>query len=123
MRKRSLLAGAAPATIVLVPSAAQAVLVADWQMDEPANSTVMIDSAGGDNNGTNNSVTTGVPGLVAGSAYQFDGATSWVEVPDHNTLDPGTANIAIRATVRVENAPMPDESYDIIRKGPPNQGW
>jgi hypothetical protein len=69
MRKRSLLAAAGAAAIVLVPSAAQAALVADWRMDEGANATVMVDSAGGDNNGPNTSVVTGVPGLVSpGSA-------------------------------------------------------
>jgi hypothetical protein len=121
MRKRSLLTAAGAAVAVLVPSSAQAALVADWRMDEGANSAVMVDSAGGDNNGANNSVVTGVPGLAGGRAYQFDGATSWIQVPDPapgvDPLDPGTANITVSATVRVENGEILDESYDIIRKG------
>jgi hypothetical protein len=117
MRKRSLLAAAGAAAIVLVPSAAQAALVADWRMDEGVNATVMVDSAGGDNNGTNNSVVTGVPGLVSpGAAYQFDGATSWVQVPDKSNLDPGAAKITISATVKV-GAEILDDSYEVIRKG------
>ena len=112
-----LLAGVTSAVVIaLVPSAAQADLVADWKMDEPSGATIMQDSAG-TNDGRINSVITGVPALVSGNAYRFDGATSWVEVPNNQTLDPGTANIAVQATVRVENGQILDDSYDIVRKG------
>jgi hypothetical protein len=117
MRTPSLVVAAVAAITVLVPSAAQAAVVADWQMDDPSGATVMVDSAGGDNNGTITDVVTGVPGLAGGTAYQFDGATSWVQVPDHAGLDPGTANITISATVKVENGAMLDDSYEVIRKG------
>jgi hypothetical protein len=117
MRKPSLAVAAGAAIAVLVPSSAHAAQVADWQMNEGAGATVMVDSAGGDNIGANNSVVTGVPGLAGGNAYQFDGATSWVQVPDQANLDPGTADITISATVRVEGDVMLDDSYEIIRKG------
>lgn len=105
--------------VVLVPSAAYAALVAEWRMDEPAGASTMVDSAslGGANNGAINSVITGVPGLVGGRAYQFDGAASYVSVPDNSSLDPGSANITLQATVKVENGEILDDSYDIIRKG------
>jgi hypothetical protein len=103
--------------VVLVPSAAQAALVADWRMDEGSGAGVMVDSAGGDNNGSVNSVVTGVAGLAGGRAYLFDGATSWVQVPDRSNLDPGTAPITVRATVQVANSVIVDDSYEVIRKG------
>lgn len=103
--------------VVLVPSAAQAALVADWRMDEGAGSSVMVDSAGGDNNGSVNSVVTGVAALAGGRAYLFDGATSWVQVPDSNNLDPGSAAITVRATVQVTSGLILDDSYEVVRKG------
>lgn len=102
---------------LLVPSAAQAALVADWKMDEAGGASVMVDSAGGDNKGTITSVQTGVAGIAGGKAYSFDGATSYVQVADANNLDPGNASITVGATVKVANAPMVDDSYDVLRKG------
>lgn len=108
---------AGAALTVIVPSAAQAVVVAEWKMDEPSGATTMVDSAGGDNNGRIGSVVTGVQGLAGGSAYQFDGATSYIEVPDKANLDPGTKAITIGATVKVEDGEILDDSYEVIRKG------
>ena len=51
------------ASLVLVPAAAQATVIADWQMDEPEGATVMVDSAG-NLNGEIWSVVTGVAGLA-----------------------------------------------------------
>ena len=108
---------AGAALTVVVPSAAQAVVVAEWKMDEPAGENTMVDSAGGDNNGTSASVVTGVPGLVSGNAYQFDGAASYVEVPDSPNLDPGSKAITVSAAVKVEDGEILDDSYEVIRKG------
>lgn len=110
---------AGAAMVVLVPAAAQAVVVADWEMDESAGATVMVDSVG-NHNGNINSVATGVDGLVGdgGAAYQFDGVTSWVDIPDPDgTLNPGSADMTITATVKVADATMTDDSYEVIRKG------
>jgi len=38
-------------------------------------------------------------------------------VPDNSSLDPGAASITLSAVVRVADAPMSDDSYDLIRKG------
>jgi hypothetical protein len=92
-------------------------VVAEWKMDEPAGATKMVDSAGGDNNGTIGSVVTGVPGLSGGSAYQVDGATSYIEVPDSANLDPGGKAITVSAFVKVEDGEILDDSYEVIRKG------
>ena len=109
------------AAVTLGPTAvaAQADVVAHWQMDEGAGASVMQDAAsrGGDNDGEIHNVTTGDPGLVSGNAYTFDGATSYVEVPDADGLDPGTARISLSAAVRTVDGPMPDDSYDLVRKG------
>jgi hypothetical protein len=102
--------------LVLVPSVAQAAVVAAWQMDEASGAKKMIDSAGS-NDGSIFNVETGVPGLVSGKAYRFGGNTSYVQVPDAPSLDPGTASITLSAAVRADNVPMPDDSYDLVRKG------
>jgi len=107
------------AVIVLTPAAAQAAVVAAWRMDEGQGASVKRDSAdrGGSNNGTIHNVRTGVPGLVSGKAYEFGGDSSYVEVPDNPSLDPGSANITLTATVQAADRPMPDDSYDLVRKG------
>lgn len=85
-------------------------------MDEPAEAGTMTDSAGA-NHGRIYNVTTGQPGLSSGSAYRFGGSSSYVEVPDNDSLDPGSANITLTATVLADNGPMPDDSFDLVRKG------
>lgn len=105
------------AIVLLAPAAAHAKLVADWAMDEPANATTMVDSSPEANNGSITSVVTGRPGLVSGFAYDFNGTTSFVSVPDDPTLDPEAANITLEATVKVAVTTMPDDSMDLVRKG------
>jgi hypothetical protein len=114
---------AAPAllaiTMTAVPATASAEVVAHWHMDEEPGASVMHDSAarGGENNGTIVNVRTGDPGLLSGNAYTFAGDTPYVEVPDSDSLDPGGSPMSVTATVRTVNAPMPDDSYDLVRKG------
>lgn len=119
MGKRLILGTVLALLLTLAPSTAFAALVAEWRMDEPSGASIMSDSAAADgsNDGVISSVETGLPGLVSGSAYQFDGATSYVSVPDHDSLDPGAADIRITATVQVADGQILDDSYDIIRKG------
>ena len=102
----------AVAGMLIAASSAWAALVqaADWQMNETSGQ--MIDSSANNNNGT--------PSLgvdQTGSTYLFNGSTSYVEVPDNNSLDPLEKNIKLRASVRVTDAPMDDDSYDVVRKG------
>lgn len=98
---------------------AKAGVVARWRMNEKSGASVMKDAAklGGRNNGTIRKVRTGVPGLVSGKAYRFNGKTSYVRVPDANSLDPGGRPITMTATVKPVNKAMSDDSYDLVRKG------
>ncbi len=107
------------AAVTVAPTAASADVVAHWQMDEEAGATVMHDSAplGGNNDGTIVNATTGVTGLVSGSAYSFSGQSAYVQVPDDSSLDPGDSTIRLTATVLAVNEPMGDDSYDLVRKG------
>jgi concanavalin A-like lectin/glucanase superfamily protein len=82
---------------------------ADWQMSETEGQ--MIDSSGNNNNGSPTDV------LQTGSKYVFNGSTSRVAVPDNDSLDPLEKDITLRARVMVPDAPMDDDSYDVVRKG------
>jgi hypothetical protein len=90
--------------------AALVVVEADWQMDETSGR--MIDSSGNDNDGSPTDV------LQTGSTYRFNGSTSRVAVRDTDDgLDPAEEDITLRARVKVTDAPMDDDSYDVVRKG------
>jgi concanavalin A-like lectin/glucanase superfamily protein/hemolysin type calcium-binding protein len=82
---------------------------ADWQMNET--SGPMIDSSGNGHNGDPTDV------RRTGSKYVFNGSTSHVVVPDDDGLDPLEKDITLRARVKVTDAPMDDDSYDVVRKG------
>src|SRR5215217_1980927 len=78
-------------------------------MDETSGQ--MLDSSGNNN--------TGIPVdvLQTGSSYVFNGSTSYVTVPDSDSLDPQEKDITLSASVMVTDTPMADDSYDIVRKG------
>ncbi len=97
--------------VASMASPAWAVLLkaADWQMDETSGQ--MLDSSGNNNNGDPKDV------RQTGSRYVFNGSTSYVLVPDSDSLDPAEKDITLRARVKVTDAPMDDDSYDIVRKG------
>jgi len=99
------------ALALLMASPAWAVLLkaADWQMNETSGR--MIDSSGNNNNGTPTDV------VQKRSTYVFNGSTSHVAVPDNDSLDPAKKDITLTARVRVTDAPMDDDSYDVVRKG------
>src|SRR5215211_1960807 len=109
--KRIVLLSATVIVVLLLaaPSYADVLLTgADWQMNETSGQ--MIDSSG-NNNGTPTDV------RQRGSRYVFNGSTSYVLVPDSDSLDPEEKDITLRAGVKVTDAPMDDDSYDIVRKG------
>jgi hypothetical protein len=112
-RRRALLASGilAVAGMLMASSSAWAVLVkaADWQMNETSGQ--MLDSSGQGNHGTLTDV------VQTGSAYVFNGSTSYVAVSDSDSLDPLEKDITLRARVMVTDALMDDDSYDIVRKG------
>jgi Concanavalin A-like lectin/glucanases superfamily len=97
--------------VASMASPAWAVLLkaADWQMVETSGQ--MIDSSGNNNSGDTTDV------RQRGSSYVFNGSTSYVLVPDSESLDPEESDITLRAGVTVTNTPMDDDSYDIVRKG------
>jgi hypothetical protein len=97
------------AMLVASPAWAELLKAADWQMNETSGQ--MLDSSGNENNGTPTDV------LQTGSTYVFNGSTSYVAVPDSDSLDPLEKDITLRARVMVTDAPMDDDSYDIVRKG------
>ncbi len=108
------------AGFTMFASPASAAVVAMWRMDEPSGAVTMADSAGtgGTNNGKiGGTVSTGEPGLGSGNAYRFGGATSYVEVADNGSLDPVAQNMTVTATVKTVGGTMPDDSYDLVRKG------
>jgi hypothetical protein len=82
---------------------------ADWQMNETSGQ--MIDASGRTNNGSPRKV------VRTGSHYVFNGSTSRVAVPDHDSLDPAAKDITLRAPVRVNGRSLDDDSYDVVRKG------
>jgi hypothetical protein len=90
--------------------------VAVWHLDETSGSSAF--DAVGANTGAVHNVTVGVPGF-AGSAFRFDGKSSYVDVPSDQTLNPGTAPIQftvhVRYTVTPPNTSTTD--YDVLRKG------
>src|SRR3954467_7879000 len=103
------------ATVIVVlllaaPSYADVLLTAaDWQMNETSGQ--MTDSSGNENNGDPTDV------RQRGSRYLFNGSTSHVTVPDSDSLDPLEKDVTLRARLKVTDAPMDDDSYDIVRKG------
>jgi hypothetical protein len=110
--KRTVLLSATVIVVLLLaaPSYADVLLTgADWQMNETSGQ--MIDSSGNNNNGTPTDV------RQRGSRYGFNGSTSYVLVPDSDSLDPEESDITLSASVKVTDAPMDDDSYDIVRKG------
>lgn len=108
--QQSVIAAASAVTLVALATPAQAeyTLRANWAMNSLP---TMVDSAGGDNNGTTANVT------LAGGAYSFNGSTSTASAPDAANLDPGAANIKVSARISVAEVPAVGTTYDVIRKG------
>ena len=87
-----------------------------WNMDEPAGTTAMVDSSGNGNNGTLvGGVQAGVPG-EAGTAYSFNGTSSYVDVPNAASLVAGPANINISFWLNTTHLPSSGD-YDLVRMG------
>jgi Concanavalin A-like lectin/glucanases superfamily len=83
---------------------------ASWQMNETSG-TVMHDSSGNGNNGALHNV------KLNGSAYGFNGTSSYVSVPNSASLNPGTTNFRLTAAVKINKIPAANNDYDIVRKG------
>lgn len=79
--------------------AAQAAVTARAQSDMSSLPT-MVDSAGGDNNGSTKNITSEGSGL-----YSFNGRNRLATVPDNANPDPGLATIKLTARVRFSALP------------------
>jgi Laminin G domain len=91
-------------------------VVALWHMDE-ASGTTMFDSAGQNNGMLTPSVAVGQPGF-SGSAYGFDGSSSYVSVPSADSMNPGSGNFSFTIALQTTGTPPPSpEDWDLIRKG------
>jgi hypothetical protein len=119
LRVRGLLVGAvATALGVAAPAVASAEVVGDWQMDEVAGSTLMVDSSG---NGLHGDIGPDVvlhEATPTGFGYRFRGDW-WIVNPDRlitweddDRLDPGSSPYAV--TVRFKTGAV---DPNIIQKG------
>jgi hypothetical protein len=108
-------AGAASnATGVVSASSNTATLVASWHMDETSG-TVMHDATSYGHDGTLFSVQLGVLGFN-GTAYGFNGSSSYVSVPHASDLNPGSSNLTITMHIKTTSRPATPD-WDLIRKG------
>ena len=88
-----------------------------WLFDEPAGATTAANSLGGPAGIVHSGVVTGVTGFQ-GNAYSFGARSSWVEVRNDASLNPGTADFSYSAYVRLTTAPSSSSvTYDVVRKG------
>lgn len=114
---RGTMIGCVVALVTLIGATpAWAGTVALWHMDETSGST-MVDSVGS-NNGALSNVTVGLGGY-SGTAYGFNGSSSYVKVPSSPSLNPGSQTISF--TVHVDYTQTPPSGsttdYDLVRKG------
>ena len=82
-------------------------------MDETSGS-VMHDSIAG-HDGALHSVALGQSGYL-GTAFGFNGSSSYVSVPSSSDLNPGSSNITITIHLKTTSAPATPD-WDLIRKG------
>ena len=74
----------------------------------------MQDSVG-NHTGTLHSVTLGQPGYL-GTAFGFNGSSSYVSVPSASDLNPGTSTLTVTIHLKTTSAPATPD-WDLIRKG------
>lgn len=88
-----------------------------WHMDESSGQA--IDSSGMGNNGTLENVTRVTPGFDGtGGAYNFNGTSSRVVIPNSSSLNPGALDVTMTAHVKFSVIPpLSVGDYDLIRKG------
>ena len=113
LRRRTVAAAvlvAAASVAASQATASAATFGANWQMNE-ISGTVMHDSSGNGNDGTLHNVT------LNGSAYGFNGTSSYVSVPNSASLNPGSANFRLSVTVTINRLPAAGNDYDLVRKG------
>jgi Concanavalin A-like lectin/glucanases superfamily len=92
---------------------ARARVVALWHMDERSGK-VMRDAIR-NHDGTLNSVQVGLPGF-SGTAYGFNGSSSYLSLPSARDLNPHRKRIVIAMHLKTGSAPARSD-WDLIRKG------
>ncbi len=97
------------------PASAVTSTAALWHMDETSGS-VMRDSSGHGNDGALHNVALGQLSSQ-GTAYGFNGKSSYVSVPDSSSLDPGSVPLSITLNIKFSQVPADQRDYDLIRKG------
>jgi hypothetical protein len=108
-------ASSAPTAVVVSASSPPPGLVALWHMDETSGTT-MFDSVGS-HNGTLHSTQVGLPGFT-GTAFAFNGSSSYVDVPSTADLNPGSADITFTIHLKTSGTPPPPPAdWDVFRKG------
>jgi hypothetical protein len=109
------LIGVAFSLVQVSTAGAAPVLAALWHMDETSGTT-MFDAVGSDN-GTTHHVTMGLAGF-SGTAYGFNGTSSYVSVPSADDLNPNDANVTVTIELNTTGTPpAPPGDWDLIRKG------
>ena len=110
-------APSAPATVT-TPAAATATGADDlWHLDETSGTT-MVDSGRTPHPGTVHNVALGQAGDPGfpGTSYGFDGASSFVSIPDAPDLNAVARDVHIAFSLKTSTVPaQPD--YDLFRKG------
>lgn len=91
-------------------------LVAQWQLDEPAGSSTMQDSARTHDGVITGSVVTGVTPAVLGAAYEFTGADPLVRVPSADDLNPYLSPLTVSAWLAVPSR-LTSGDYNVLQKG------
>ena len=96
--------------------------VALWHMDETSPGNTTADSSGRGHTGTlNGGVVTGLPGSTRapnpGTAFGFNGLSSYVSVPSAGDLSPGSSKITITIHLQTTVPPPLTPDWDLIRKG------
>jgi hypothetical protein len=105
----------APTAVVAAPSPPPGI-VAQWHMNETSGTT-MVDSAGAHDGALHGPVQLGLPG-VSGTAFGFNGSSTYVDVPSTADLNPGSANITFTIHLQTTGTPPPAPAdWDLFRKG------
>ena len=84
-----------------------------WHMDETSGST-MFDAIGSADGAIHN-VQLGVAGM-AGTAYGFNGSSSYVSVPSSPSVAPGSSNMSFTVDLNTGSLPTSGD-YDLFRRG------
>lgn len=88
-----------------------------WHMDETSGTT-MVDSGATPHNGALHNIALGQPGDPAfpGTAYGFNGTSSYVSIPNSDDLNAYDKDVHIALSLNTTTVP-PQPDYDLFRKG------